>query len=775
MAVDPNELYDQLMRQNAAEQDIQAIAKQISDHAEAIYQTWKSKGLTPNELLHLHSSTGEAVPSSKSAPESQPSTSSAPDASFGRQYQSMSSRSSSISAAGRMHGTTPPSNRPKSGSSLSPVELLASPQLEATLEELVNSFVQEDKARLAARSRTASPGPSTNHVSSPIQSALKRLEKKGVNEPSRRQSPSPQVLPTTVEVAPATRSPPSTFQEAVQSASRPSPPLETLDTVKSRAKRFASRIELANSISGSSPSWQVNKRTTSSSTTTTTMTASTVTTELKRQVAAAPIVAVSSSTEVDREEERLINALKTGQVINQVSTSPTSTTKHFLMAKKGRERQQQQQQHLQQQQQQQKQQQQQQEQQQQKQQQQQQQQHQQQHQQRQQQQQQQRTSNGTEEELASLVDRLRESQSNRSTVSTSSRENSPALLVLRDGSPSRSTSPRSVKLSETVPVAGVSTVDYAKVRFQTAQANPLTQQRLEDSRTIGGKAPNTPQPNVVSETRSRFEGTRQPSSTHTSRGGTPINSSTVPWRASEGGFAGRSSVRPSADALLSYVNSESSIMTSQQQSGGLNLDSLRRMKARKMRKSPEPQSQCNTSPTNSPLPHPELTVQQRQHLRDRINLQDISASVNGGSGSGSAQLYTSSGIPIRPFLTRGSVAERVLIFEKCPAAVAASSPFNNTAAWHPTSEKVMIPGATGTIASVTSSSTTSSSSSTFATSNEMSSSKTKRAGSPAPQNWRHSSPSDAIHHHQPNRLQVSSLYFPVLLLYSTAILKKAKK
>ena len=42
--------------------------------------------------------------------------------------------------------------RPRSASSLSPVDLLASPRLEATLEQLVNSFVQEDKARLAARS-----------------------------------------------------------------------------------------------------------------------------------------------------------------------------------------------------------------------------------------------------------------------------------------------------------------------------------------------------------------------------------------------------------------------------------------------------------------------------------------------------------------------------------------------------------------------------------------------------------------------------------------------
>ncbi|XP_076270133.1 serine/threonine-protein phosphatase 2A regulatory subunit B'' subunit beta-like isoform X12 [Rhynchophorus ferrugineus] len=43
------------------------------------------------------------------------------------------------------------------------------------------------------------------------------------------------------------------------------------------------------------------------------------------------------------------------------------------------------------------------------------------------------------------------------------------------------------------------------------------------------------------------------------------------------------------------------------------------------------------------VPHPELTTSQRQHLRQ--------ASSN----------------PVRPFLTRGSVAERVLIFERCPS------------------------------------------------------------------------------------------------------------
>ena len=43
------------------------------------------------------------------------------------------------------------------------------------------------------------------------------------------------------------------------------------------------------------------------------------------------------------------------------------------------------------------------------------------------------------------------------------------------------------------------------------------------------------------------------------------------------------------------------------------------------------------------VPHPELTSTQRQHLR-----------------------HTAAN-PVRPFLTRGSVAERVLIFERCPS------------------------------------------------------------------------------------------------------------
>ncbi|CAG4963562.1 unnamed protein product [Parnassius apollo] len=36
---------------DTGEEDIAAIAKQISDHAEAIYQTWKARGLAPTEIL----------------------------------------------------------------------------------------------------------------------------------------------------------------------------------------------------------------------------------------------------------------------------------------------------------------------------------------------------------------------------------------------------------------------------------------------------------------------------------------------------------------------------------------------------------------------------------------------------------------------------------------------------------------------------------------------------------------------------------------------------
>ncbi|XP_059082126.1 uncharacterized protein LOC131879739 isoform X1 [Tigriopus californicus] len=54
-------------------------------------------------------------------------------------------------------------------------------------------------------------------------------------------------------------------------------------------------------------------------------------------------------------------------------------------------------------------------------------------------------------------------------------------------------------------------------------------------------------------------------------------------------------------------------------------------------------------------PHPELTPQQKQHIMERSS-----------QGPNSTSSFGSSGFPFRRFLGGGSVAERVLIFERCP-------------------------------------------------------------------------------------------------------------
>lgn len=118
------------------EEDIAAIAKQISDHAEAIYQTWKARGLAPNEILTCHrdSSTAADKFGSVLTPQPKPST---------------------VAADAR--------------------HLLSDPNTN-NLERLVNKFVVEDKARLQAarQSRSLSPKP----FASSIQYALQKFEQK---------------------------------------------------------------------------------------------------------------------------------------------------------------------------------------------------------------------------------------------------------------------------------------------------------------------------------------------------------------------------------------------------------------------------------------------------------------------------------------------------------------------------------------------------------------------------------------------------------------------
>lgn len=63
-------------------------------------------------------------------------------------------------------------------------------------------------------------------------------------------------------------------------------------------------------------------------------------------------------------------------------------------------------------------------------------------------------------------------------------------------------------------------------------------------------------------------------------------------------------------------------------------------------------------PRADQVPHPELTSQQKQHIR---------AAAAAAAASDTAGTSGNIVNPVRPFLTRGSVAERVLIFEKCPS------------------------------------------------------------------------------------------------------------
>lgn len=138
-----------------AAEDIESIAKQISDHAEAIYQEWKARGLAPTEILKCHPDT---------------------DSSFNRTLSPKSSPTTP-SSSGR---TILDHNQP-----ISPELLAKAPDLSnSNLKHLVDSFVNEDKARLAAQ-RSDSP------IGSSIKYTLKKFENLSERSPSPVASPSP--------------------------------------------------------------------------------------------------------------------------------------------------------------------------------------------------------------------------------------------------------------------------------------------------------------------------------------------------------------------------------------------------------------------------------------------------------------------------------------------------------------------------------------------------------------------------------------------------------
>ncbi|XP_074041580.1 serine/threonine-protein phosphatase 2A regulatory subunit B'' subunit alpha isoform X2 [Leptinotarsa decemlineata] len=127
-------------RRRDPDDDIAAIAKQISDQAEAIYQNWKSRGLGPADLITCHAA-------------------------------------GDTSKLGSMLKPQPPT-KPAS------IDLLAqAPTMDNNcLEKLVKNFVDEDKARIAAAARNKTAPSINKAIPSSIQYALQKFEKGGSSQ-----------------------------------------------------------------------------------------------------------------------------------------------------------------------------------------------------------------------------------------------------------------------------------------------------------------------------------------------------------------------------------------------------------------------------------------------------------------------------------------------------------------------------------------------------------------------------------------------------------------
>ncbi|XP_076246690.1 uncharacterized protein LOC143186796 [Calliopsis andreniformis] len=510
----------------SGDEDIAAIAKQISDHAEAIYQTWKSRGLAPTEILNCHS-----------------------NATAADKFGSALTPTSNIPNSGK---TTP-----TSATSTAAVDILSqTPNLDnGNLEKLVNNFVVEDKARIAA-SRQRSPSKT---LPSSIQFALQKFERNSTQQqtsPLKNSTAGNQAKPKQTNSLLSPTSPfankPSQIVKPQISSKTPGAHhrevfLETIETTFPtdltpskvvQQKRPASTVitsPTASNLEDSSctnsglTTWPLKnklneaKRTTDSTSRQSQQEGKSLTKEEKRNSSSNSSIYLD---EVAREEERLINALKTGCVITE---EPTERTVPALTRQKPAIK--------------------------------------------------------REKPKVELVKPIIIGHNHHGggLVPASS-----AMVSNVVSSPPGATSPTvtDAKSLSKDDLSSMSVVDYAKVRYRAAQQNPPTQQRLEEQKANNGPAFNSTD-QLVSTTRSKFEteirkdkeGTKDDKDPVTSRWGPRINT-------------------------------------------------------------PRPRLEQ--------VPHPELTTQQKQHIR---------AAAATGTGNN----------PIRPFLTRGSVAERVLIFEKCPS------------------------------------------------------------------------------------------------------------
>jgi serine/threonine-protein phosphatase 2A regulatory subunit B'' len=537
----------------SGEEDIAAIAKQISDHAEAIYQTWKSRGLAPTEILTCHSNV-TAVDKFGSA---------------------LTPCNSSV-AIGNNTGNKGSSSSLSLGCSSTAVDILTqTPNLDnSNLEKLVNNFVVEDKARMAASKQKSPSRP----LPSSIQFALQKFERKFVPQQQQQMTVSAKnniiisddtKRSTDMLISPITSSfsnkPSQIAKPQISTKARGSHHcevlLETIETTfpddlspkkAMQQKRPASTLIASSSttsslnVSNSShlnsglTTWPLKNKLNdikkitdvSSSTKTQLRQENIVNILLTKDKERSDVTGTNSQCtyleEVAREEERLINALKTGSVLTEEPERITACARDRQKPIIKREK--------------------------------------------------------PKIELVKQIIIGTHNHGINSMGNVANISNIATSAVIDQIPLINKTKPFSKD-----DLSAMSTVNYAKIKYQAAQQN-MPMQQLEEQRVTSDHSYSSISEQLVSNTKTRYE----------------------------------MEIRKNKDTK--------------------NLDIKNPVTSRWGPRIVSPRPRLEQA-----VPHPELTSQQRQHIRAAA-----AATVTGNN-------------PVRPFLTRGSVAERVLIFEKCPS------------------------------------------------------------------------------------------------------------
>lgn len=299
------------------QEDIESIAKQISDHAEQIYQSWKKSGLSPTEILSCRTDSGPSFNKALS-----PTSPTSPVAELLSQAPDLSNNN---------------------------------------LGKLVSSFVNEDKARIAAQRKQSSPTSGSNSIAH----VLQKFERSSSEPPTSqrptnlvRQSSQP---PQSSSISNAPSASSSVASNGLSSSSKNVPDVlkDTIDNVlpKQKPQTPAKPEHLLNHV----PSWPLKSRAVNN----TSSSGSSNSLGSNHQISVNHILSDSSNglpeksdmvkkqssnastgvnkktsgysankhelmDEVTREEERLINALKTGIVLNNDSSKATPSPKTSL-------------------------------------------------------------------------------------------------------------------------------------------------------------------------------------------------------------------------------------------------------------------------------------------------------------------------------------------------------------------------------------------------------------------------------------------------------------